>query len=179
VAQDVRWLMGTVWTVLGALVVFVITQSVLLLVMEPVQEQRRLIGEVASALTVYQKSYTLRVQPSDGTEPKYYGVTREEAMEADRALRELAGRLRASLWSVPAYDLFGLLHILPKSADVAVAAKELSMWYSQLPVVNEHQVARIQECQATISKRLGIERRLQALSAPPTPSEETHPPTVR
>jgi hypothetical protein len=89
VAQDVRWLMGTVWTVLGALVVFVITQSVLLLVMEPVQEQRRLIGEVASALTVYQKSYTLRVQPSDGTEPKYYGVTREEAMEADRALREL------------------------------------------------------------------------------------------
>jgi hypothetical protein len=65
VAQDVRWLMGTVWTVLDALVVFVITQSVLLLVLEPVQEQRRLIGEVASALTVYQKSFILRVGPPE------------------------------------------------------------------------------------------------------------------
>ena len=159
-----------VWTILGALVVFVITQSFLKLVLEPIQEQRRLIGEVASALTVYEKSVVLRVQPSGGvmgTEPMYFGKGPEEAKEADRALRELAGRLRASLWSVPAYDLFALLHIVPKLADVAIAAAEFRMWYSQLPgPMNEHQLARVQECQRIISERLGIERRLQALRSP-------------
>jgi hypothetical protein len=157
-------------TALAAVVVFVLTQSFLKLVLEPIQEQRRLIGEIASALTVYEKSIILRVQPSERlgeTEPVYFGKGLEEAKEADRALRELAGRLRASLWSVPAYDVFALLHVVPKLADVAEAAAELRMWYSQLPgPMSEHQLARVQECQRTISKRLGIERRLQALRSP-------------
>jgi hypothetical protein len=42
-----------------ALIGFVITQGILKFIIEPIQDQRRLIGEVASALTVYQKSYTL------------------------------------------------------------------------------------------------------------------------
>ncbi len=123
-------------TGLVAILVFVFTQSFLKLVLEPIQEQRVLIGEVASALTVYEKSYTLRVEPSGGimgTEPMLFGATTEEAMEADKALRELAGRLRASLWSVPAYDMFALLRMVPKLADVVVAANHLQMWYSQLP----------------------------------------------
>ncbi len=64
--------------------------------------------------------------------------------------------------------------------DVVVAANELHMWYSQLPApVNHHQLERIKECRANISKRLGIEQRLQVISAPFIPSEgEVYPPTV-
>jgi hypothetical protein len=160
--------MGIAWTVLGALVLFVLTQSFLKLVLEPIQEQRKLIGEVASALTVYEKSFTLRVfQPSEDVfEPEAVdlGATREEAMEADKTLRELAGRLQAGLWAVPLYDLFALLRLVPTAVAVVVATDELHMWYSQLPnAVNEHQAQRIRECQDTISKSLGIERRLQAV----------------
>ena len=36
-----------------ALIAFVITQSILKFVIEPIQEQRKLIGEVANALVVY------------------------------------------------------------------------------------------------------------------------------
>jgi hypothetical protein len=157
-------------TALGAVLVFVITQSFLKLVLEPVQEQRRLIGEVASALTVYEKSFMLRVEPSEGTfgaKSMLFGATKEEAMEADKALRGLAGRLRGSLWTVPAYDMFAFLRLVPKLVDVVVAANELQMWYSQLPQpVNEHQAARIRECRNIISKSLGIERRLQVISPP-------------
>jgi hypothetical protein len=39
--------------------------------------------------------------------------------------------------------------------------------------VSEHQTQRIRECRDTISESLGIERRLQAVSAPATPSD--HP----
>jgi hypothetical protein len=54
------------------------------------------------------------------------------------------------------------------------AADELHMWYSQLHApLNEHQVKRVRECQTIISKRLGIEQRLQLLS-----EEEDIPPAV-
>jgi hypothetical protein len=148
-------------------------------VLEPIQEQRRLIGEVALALRVYEKAYTIRVAREDGP-PSLWGASQDEAKEAKKALRELAGRLEASLWWVPAYDMFALFRMVPKLVDVVVAVNELDMWYSQLPApVNEHQVARIKESRVIISKRLGIEKRLQVISVPFIPSEEEiFPPTV-
>jgi hypothetical protein len=170
-------------TVLLAVLIFVFTQSFLKLVLEPLQDQRRLVGEVAAALTVYEKAHTLRVEPSPGgmiTEPTIYGSSREEAAEAAKALRELSGRLQASLWAVPLYDLFALVRIIPTARAVVVATDELHMWYSQLPnAVNVHQAQRIRECRDTISKNLGIERRLQAVRSLGAPSpEETDPLTV-
>jgi hypothetical protein len=166
-------------TALVAVVVFVVTQSFLKLVLEPIQEQRKLIGEVASALTVYEKAFTLRVVDASGGET-WFGASPDEAKEAEKVLRELAGRLRSSLWSVPVYDLFAFIRMVPKLADVVVAADELQMWYSQLHAsVNEHQAARIRECRNIISKSLGIEQRLQVIRPPPIPSaEEVYDPTV-
>jgi hypothetical protein len=159
-------------TALLAVLVFVITESLLKLLLEPIQEQRRLIGEVASALTVYEKSYTLRIGATT------FGAPKEEAVEADRALRELAGRLRGSLWSVPAYDAFALLRLVRKLADVVAAANALQMWYSQLPgEVSNEQVAHIKECQKIIAERLGIEDRLQVISPPLIPPVEKFFPT--
>jgi hypothetical protein len=155
---------AAILTALLAVVVFVLTQSFLKLVLEPIQDQRTLIGEVASALTLYERAYTLRVVRADGGEA-LFGGSLEEAREAEKALRALGGRLQASLWSVPLYDVFALIRVVPKLVDVVVAANELHMWYSQLPApVNGHQPARIQECRDNISKSLGIEQRLQMIS---------------
>jgi hypothetical protein len=146
------------------------------LVLEPIQEQRRLVGEVAAALTVYERAFTLRVEPSPGTgtQPMLIGSSREEAAEAAKALRELGGRLQAGLWAVPFYDLFALFRIVPTARAVVVATDELHMWYSQLPTpVNRHQAQRIRECRSTISKSLGIEQRLQMVRPAVKPSD--HP----
>jgi hypothetical protein len=161
-------------TALLAVLVFVVTQGILKLVLEPLQEQRRLVGEVAAALTVYERAFTLRVEPISGTEPVPLGASREEAAEAAKALRELGGSLQAGLWAVPFYDLFALFGIVPTARAVVVATDELHMWYSQLPnPVNEHQAQRIRECRDTISKSLGIEQRLQMVRPPVTTSD--HP----
>jgi len=162
-------------TALLAVFVFVLTQSFLKLVLEPIQEQRKLIGEIASALTVYERGHTLRVINASGGEA-FFGATKEKAEETDKSLRGLAGRLKASLWSFPTYrmyEMFARFHMVLKPVDVVVAIDELHMWYSQLPnPVNEHQDARIRECQSAISKRLGIEHRLQVLRPQGIPSEE-------
>ena len=160
-------------TALLAVLVFVFTQGVLKLVLEPLQDQRRLVGQVAAALVVYERAFTLRVEPISGTEPMLLGSSREEATEAAKALRELGGRLQASLWAVPFYDLFAFFRLVPTARAVVVATDELHMWYSQLPnAVNEHQAKRIQECRDTISRSLGIEQRLQVIHPQSIKSEE-------
>jgi|SRR5215212_109474 len=164
---------ATITTALLAIVVFVFTQSFLKLVLEPVQAQRTLVGEVAEALTVYEKAFTLRVEPVVGTEQVLLGSSREEAAEAAKVLRELAGRLQAGLWAIAFYDLFALFRFVPTARAVVVAVNELHMWYSQLPnAVNEHQARRIRECQDTISRSLGIEQRLQVIHPQSIKSEE-------
>jgi len=162
-------------TPLLAVIVFVLTQGFLKLVLEPLQDQRRLVGEVAAALSVYERAFTLRVEPSPGagTEPMLFGSSREEAAEAAKALRELGGRLQASLWAVPFYDLFAFFGLVPTARAVVVATDELHMWYSQLlNAVNEHTAQRIQECRDTIAKTLGIEQRLQVIRVSSIKSEE-------
>jgi hypothetical protein len=96
----------------------------------------------------------------------YFGAAPGEAKEAEKALRELAGRLRASLWLVQFYDVFARLHPVRRQADVVVAANDLDAWYRNLHgTVNDDQVASIYEWQARISKKLGIEQRVQVMSA--------------
>ena len=75
-----------------------VTQSFLKLVLEPIQDQRKLIGDVAHALLFYKNVY----------HPESFGPPddrrRDELDEARKTLRGLAGRLRASLWTIPFYN---------------------------------------------------------------------------
>jgi hypothetical protein len=104
-----------------ALIGFVLTQGILKFVIEPIQEQRRLIGEVAHALS------TILDVPEDRED-----VDREEIeeirKETRKTLRSLSGRLWASLWSIPFYDAFALVGLVPRAKNVTRAASELTIW---------------------------------------------------
>ena len=65
-----------------ALIGFVVTQSILKFVIEPIQEQRRLIGEVARVLSMY--AYIENIH-GEGVE------------EVRKALRSLSARLWSSV----------------------------------------------------------------------------------
>jgi hypothetical protein len=109
-----------------ALFVFVITQSILKFVIEPIQEQKRLIGEVAHALLFYANMIHLDTWgPTDEER-------RKELDEARRVLRGLAGRLQASLWTIPFYDALAWLRRVPKKEDVLEAATQLVGWSNSL-----------------------------------------------
>lgn len=113
-------------TALLAVVVFVLTQSFLKFVLEPIQEQKKLIGEVAHALLFYASAY----HPTAWGPPDER--TKEELEEARKALRGLAGRLRASLWTVPFYDSLARLRRVPRKDDVLEAATQFTGWSNNL-----------------------------------------------
>lgn len=122
-----------------ALILFVLTQGLLKFILEPIQDQRKLIGEVSYALLVY------NVQVVDSL---------DEA-EARRHLRELSGSLQASLWSIPFYDLFGLLHLIPKRGHVMLAVTRLITWSDHLDSSkSSNKEAAIS--QSKIAENLGI-----------------------
>jgi hypothetical protein len=97
--EDVRRLSLALAGAALALIGFVITQSILKFILEPIQEQRRLIGEVAHALSIY--AYIQDIQ-SVGVE------------ETRRSLRSLSGRL----WARACYELGRKSH---RNADSTVS----------------------------------------------------------
>ena len=109
-----------------AILVFVVTQSFLKLVLEPIQEQRKLIGEVTYALRFYANEYEVRTIPPPDEE-------RKKALdEVKKTLRELSARLLASLWQIPFYDLLARAKRVPKKDNVLQAADQLVAWSENL-----------------------------------------------
>jgi len=84
---------------------FVLTQGFLKFVLEPMQEQRRVKGEIAQLSTVLDI-------------PDYREDVDKEEVEAIRAtrktLRNLAGQLWASLWAIPLYNVFAFVRLVRK-----------------------------------------------------------------
>ncbi len=143
-------------TALLAVLVFVLTQSFLKLVLEPIQEQRRLIGEVAHALVFYANVYHVT---AFGT-PDERRI--EELEEARKALRNLAGQLRASLWTVPFYDALARVGWVPRKQDVLEAATQLIGWSTSL-YGSTGDGAR-EKRRTIIADRLGITKLLEEAS---------------
>lgn len=139
-----------------AVLVFVLTQTFLVLVLEPVREQRRLIGEVAHALLFY--ANVMPVESMEwGGQVYTVGSEREELDEARKTLRGLAGRFRGSLWSIPFYDTLALAGFVPKPADVLEASNQLVGWSNSLDRGRDEARA---ERRREIAERLGIAARV-------------------
>lgn len=117
---------GLLVTALLAVLVFVAGQAVLRFVLEPIQEQRKLIGEVAHALLFYANVYHIEQFEEPGEQ------RRQELDEARTALRGLAGRLQGSLWTIPAYDSLARIGWVRRKEDVLAASMELVGWSNSL-----------------------------------------------
>jgi cobalamin biosynthesis protein CobD/CbiB len=98
-----------------ALIVFVITQSILKFVIEPIQEQKKLIGEIANAFVAY--ADVPIYSPQELYErPEETSAYRERLAETRQELRRLSGRLRASLWAIPFYKLLSRVKSGPQGS---------------------------------------------------------------
>jgi hypothetical protein len=93
------------WTTMFGFIAFVLGQFALKLVVEPIQEQRRLVGEVAHAVIYYRN-----VGPDS-----LPGPNPERGAEARRVYRDLAARLRMNLQVVPRHPFISRLpFVLPR-----------------------------------------------------------------
>jgi len=122
-------------TVVLGFFVFVLGQFTQRLCIEPIQEQKRVIGEIAYLLDYYR----------DVASVAKAGL----AEEASRELRRLAGELRSSLRTVLWYRFFEYFGVVEKSDKVMTTTTELkevslSIRMKDNPAARRHMSAVIQ-----------------------------------
>lgn len=117
-------------TVTGGVVVFVVSQWLLKVFIEPLHEFSRTVGEISIALVCYANVYP-------GT------TSAEETLETAKVLRQLAARLLSCAYVIHGYDLLVLLGLIPKRSQLNEAVNGLfilstSISHDPFPVVDEN-----------------------------------------
>jgi hypothetical protein len=140
---------GALVAAVSAILVFTAGQIVQRFFLEPIQEQQRLIGEVAHALLFYANRGP-------------YGFTQEELNETRDHLRGLAGQLRASIFYIPLYDTVVRLSArVPQKENVLEAATQLVGWSNGL--YHERSGPDNSRRRRIIAEKLGITRQIGSL----------------
>ena len=138
------------FTVALGYVVFVLGQFTQRLCIEPIQEQKRVIGEIAYLLDYYGNVASVAKA----------GLTEE----ASRELRRLAGELRASLRTVLWYGFFEFFGVVERRNNVMTATTELKEVSLSISM-NDNAAAR--RHMAAVIQNLSIPQ------APPSPTGTT------
>lgn len=99
-------------TALAAITVFVLGEIVVKWFIEPIQNQRKMIGEVAYVLKFY-ANYDAEVTSKD--------LLREGRIK----IRTLSGELDKSLVLIPCYRLLSFIGIIPKRETVLAVGTQL------------------------------------------------------
>ena len=104
--------MGTLGVIIAGVSVLIVGQILRQFVLEPIHEQRKVIARIAFALIFYGN-----VAPSD-----------DAIQEAVETGRRLASELRATLWSIPKYELFARLNVIHSRHTISEASRQLIGW---------------------------------------------------
>lgn len=91
--------METFWTVASGTLVYVIGQGVQRFVLAPIEEQRRVIGEIDNE-RIFLANLVAHLpyhEPPDDLKL----VQPDDPVEASRRVRKLAARLRSTVWTIP------------------------------------------------------------------------------
>ena len=129
----------------------VLGQWVQRFIMEPIQEQRQVIGEIAFALTF--DANVGHIPGEEHFKEEYRKKLKERVDETRLRLRGLAARLSATLWTVPFYAFCERRGWVTSSADVMAVSDQLIGWSNGLQSRDGPENARRQKL---IAEKLGI-----------------------
>ena len=115
-------------TALFGVCVLVIGQIIQRFFLEPIQEQRKAIGEIAYNLTFLANVGSLAHVQHEGTRIS----SAADPVEAAQTLRKLASHLRASLNTIPFYDALASVSHMPKRSSVLKASSGLIGWANSI-----------------------------------------------
>lgn len=132
-------------TVLSGVLTYVVGQLTLKLLIEPMQETKKTIGQISHSLIEH-----ANVIHNPGLS------TNEVTRETSRHLRKLSSQLQSHLYLVPAYDWTGKVFRLPTRTQIVSASKALiglsNSVYRTSESVYEHNTKRV----VSICDALGI-----------------------
>ena len=109
-------------TLIGGIVLLVVGQVITRFVIEPLLDFRRLLGEIAYTLILYEK-FLMNV-PATADRPQF--------SEAKEQCRVLASRLYAVSAAVPLYDFLAANGLVPRASAVAGIIKGILRLQHQL-----------------------------------------------
>ena len=129
-------------TVAGGVLIFVLGQVVQRLLIEPIHEQRKTIGEIAYALLMYGNvGQVAEIQAKD-----IPVVEPTPPLEVVKTVRALAARLQQSRQTIPMYPVLALVRAVPSTANLLEAIKWLTAWsnsiYTGQPMSAQDKVAK-------------------------------------
>lgn len=101
-------------TILGGVVVYVTGQIISKFFIEPIHEQKKIIGEIADALIFYANVYC---NPGTGSKKKMN--------EASERLRQLATLLHSKTHLIPWYKFFEKIRVVVESSSIEKASTKL------------------------------------------------------
>ena len=115
------------YIILAGIIIYVAGQVIVKIVIDPVQELKRVIADIAFKLIYY--SHVFRIAPSGDTqaaeEDAQRDVDPDKLEQAADEYRKLASMLNAGYRLVPFYAIAKLLFFLPREADLMEARNEL------------------------------------------------------
>jgi hypothetical protein len=140
-----------VLTVLIGVTVIVLGQIAQRFFIEPIQEQKKVLGEVTFAVRYYSGTLLFGV----GTVPQHHELvgSPEVRKEASETLYKLSAEVRASLSKVPRYPVFERLGFVEKKETVEEVALKLQGWALYVKMGDSTAAARHR---AAVAKALGI-----------------------
>jgi hypothetical protein len=144
------------YIILSGVIIYVAGQIIVKIVIDPVQELKRVIADIAFKLIHY--SHVYRIAPSGDPdasgEEEQKGVDPEKLEQASDEYRKLASMLNAGYRLVPFYAVAKLLFFLPKEADLIDARNELMEMSEEIFAAPKSFV--ISERRQSIEKKLKI-----------------------
>jgi hypothetical protein len=115
------------YIIIAGVIIYVAGEIIVKIVIDPVQELKRVIADIALKLIHY--SYVYRIAPSGDVdasgEEVQKSIDSEKLEQAADEYRKLASMLNAGYRLVPFYAIAKLLFFLPKEADIIDARNEL------------------------------------------------------
>jgi hypothetical protein len=115
------------YVILAGVIIYVAGQIIVKIVIDPVQELKRVIAEIAFKLIYYSHVYRLTSSGDDeaSEEEAQKSVDSEKLEQAADEYRKLASMLNAGYRLVPFYAFARWLFFLPREADIMEARNSL------------------------------------------------------
>lgn len=132
-------------TIFSGVLTYVLGQLVLKLVIEPVHEMKKTIGQISHSLIEH-----ANIIQNPGLPPE------KTIKETSQHLRKLSSQIQSHLYLVPLYSITSLVFRLPKQTQVIEASKSLmglsNSLYRATEKIYEHNIKRVER----ICDSLGI-----------------------
>ena len=113
------------YIILAGVIIYVLGEIIVKIVIDPVQELKRVIADIAFKLIHYSHVFKLSTAEDTSEEASEKTIDREKLEQAADEYRKLASMLNAGFCLVPFYPLIRVLFFLPREADIIDARNEL------------------------------------------------------